>query len=273
MTEPKDFWDFVDQIDDEVEKIIDQICDAADDATAALDDAVNSALAKLGRLWPGESDAEKAVDKWNNEIVPAIEQGISDIRTKVGEAVGDFFGNPGNLLDYSEKFIAAKGTLYTQDTLEQDVTNLGNTWSGGAYTTYAKVAGLQSSALLALSNNLQAGGELTAKGADKILSVWLGLVRDLHTYSADAISVVGGFADVGKALGGWISACADAIALIWGTIGDIALDFTEYWKDQLTDSAVGWNKITAGFDGLAQNRWPKISESSGDGLNDPGNWP
>lgn len=273
MSDPQDFWDFIDQIDDKIEEIIDDICDAADDARNALDDAVNSIGARLGRLVPGESEAEKAVDKWNSEICPAIEQAISDIRTKVGEAVGDFSGNPGNLLAYSDAFIAAKATLYRQNTLNQDVTNLGNTWEGAAYNTYATVAGEQSDALLALANNLQAGGELTAQGADKILSIWLELVRDLHSYSASAISVVGGFADVGKALGGWISAAADAIALIWESVGDVALDFTEYWKDQITEGSVGWKVISGGFDGMAENKWPRISESSSDGMNDPAGWP
>jgi uncharacterized protein YukE len=273
MSDPKDFWDFIDQIDDKIEDIINDICDAADDAADALDDAVNSIGARLGRLWPGESDAEKAVDKWNEEICPAIEQGISDIRTKVGEAVGDFSGNPGNLLDYADAFVAAKATLYKQNTLNQDVTNLGNTWTGGAYATYAAVAGEQSDALLALSNNLQKGGELTTQGADKILSIWLELVRDLVSYAGDAISVIGGFADVGKALGGWISAAADAIALIWTTVGDIAADFTEWWKTQITEAALGWNMLSAGFDGMAENKWPRISESSSDGINNPANWP
>ncbi len=273
MSGPQDFWDFVDQIDDEVASIIDDIFEAACDAADALDDAASGVVATLGRLVPGESDAEKAIKKWNDEILPAIEQGMDDIRTKVSEAVSDFFGNPANLLDHAHQMVAAKATLYQTSTLNQDITNLGNTWEGDAYSSYATVATEQSDALLALANNLQAGGELTAAGADKILSVWLELVRDLHSYSASAISVVGGFADVGKALGGWISAAADAFALIWGTVGDVALDFTEWWKDQITDSAIGWEKIGAGFDGMPNNQWPRISESSSDGMNDPAAWP
>lgn len=270
---PQDFWEFLDQVDTEVEKIIDDIVEKANWAADKLEDAANGVLETLGKLIPGESDAEKAVKKWNEEICPAIEQAITDIRDNVAAAVADFFGEPLDLLDYSQAMIAAKDTLYTSSTLDQDITTLGNTWSGPAFNSYQTVATAQSEALLALANNLQAGGQLLAAGADKIFQFWIDLVRDLHGYSAEAISVIGGFADVGKALGGWISAAADAVALIWGTIGDVALDIIEQWKDQITGAAVNWQVISAGFDGMPQNRWPMISEGSSDTMNDPANWP
>lgn len=270
---PQTFWDFLDLVDEEVERVIDDIVEKANWAAEQLEDAANGLLATLGRLIPGESEAEKAIEKWNTEIVPAIEQAISDIRTNVADAIADFFGEPLDLLDYSRQMIAAKEALYTQSTLAQDITTLGTTWSGPAYQSYQTVATEQSDALLALANNLQAGGQLVRDGAETIFSYWLEVVRDLHGYSADAIAIIGGFADVGKALGGWISAAADAVALIWRTLGDVALDLVEVWKDQITGASVNWQVISAGFDGLPQNRWPVISEGSSDAINDPANWP
>ncbi len=270
---PQTFWDFLDLVDEEVERVIDDIVEKANWAAEQLEDAANGLLATLGRLIPGESEAEKAIEKWNTEIVPAIEQAISDIRTNIADAIADFFGEPLDLLDYSRQMIAAKEALYTQSTLAQDITTLGTTWSGPAYQSYQTVATEQSDALLALANNLQAGGQLVRDGAETIFSYWLEVVRDLHGYSADAIAIIGGFADVGKALGGWISAAADAVALIWRTLGDVALDLVEVWKDQITGASVNWQVISAGFDGLPQNRWPVISEGSSDAINDPANWP
>ncbi len=270
---PQTFWDFLDLVDEEVERVIDDIVEKANWAAEQLEDAANGLLATLGRLIPGESEAEKAIEKWNTEIVPAIEQAISDIRTNIVDAIADFFGEPLDLLDYSRQMIAAKEALYTQSTLAQDITTLGTTWSGPAYQSYQTVATEQSDALLALANNLQAGGQLVRDGAETIFSYWLEVVRDLHGYSADAIAIIGGFADVGKALGGWISAAADAVALIWRTLGDVALDLVEVWKDQITGASVNWQVISAGFDGLPQNRWPVISEGSSDAINDPANWP
>ena len=31
--------------------------------------------------------------------------------------------------------------------------------------------------------------------------------------------------------------------------------------------------LSAGFDGMPNNQWPRISETSSDGINDPAGWP
>lgn len=270
---PQTFWDLVDDMEGQIEEAINDIVDKANWAAGKLEDAASGVFAALGHLIPGESEAEKAIKKWNDEIQPAIQDGINKIWSEVSGAVGDLIGEPQDLIAYSRKFVAAKGTLYTQNTLEQDITNLGNSWSGAAYNSYATVASEQSTALLALANNLQTGGELTRNGADRILSLWLELVREFISYSADAISVIGSCADVGKALGAWISTIADAIALIWKTVAGLGVTLAEFFKDQITQSSLGWEKLATGTDGLANNQWPIISESSSDTMNDPGNWP
>lgn len=270
---PQTFWDLVDDMDSKIEEVINDIVDKANWAAGKLEDAASGVLATLGHLIPGESEAEKAIKKWNDEIQPAIQDGINKIWDEVSSAVGDLAGDPQELIAYSSKFIAAKKSLYTQNTLDQDITNLGNTWSGPAYESYKTVASQQSAALLALANNLQEGGDLTREGADRILSLWLELVQEFISYSADAISVIGSCADVGKALGAWISTIADAIALIWRTVGDLGVTLGTFFKDQVTSASGGWEKLTSGTDGLAENQWPLISESSSDTMNNPQNWP
>lgn len=270
---PQTFWDLVDDMEEKIDEVINDLVDKANWAADMLEDAASGVLASLGHLIPGESEAEKAIKKWNDEIQPAIQDGINKIWTEVSGAVGDLVGEPQDLIEYSRKFIAAKGTLYTQNTLDQDITNLGNTWSGAAYNSYTTVASEQSAALLALANNLQTGGELTRDGADRILSLWLELIREFISYSADAISVIGSCADVGKALGAWISTIADAIALIWKTVAGLGVTLAEFFKNQITQASTGWEKLATGSDGLANNHWPMISESSSDTLNDPANWP
>lgn len=273
MTEgPQTFWDLVDNIDVQVEDAIDDIVDKANWAAQKLEDAANGIGAFFGDLF-GDSEAKKAVDKWNNELQPAIQEGIDQVRAQVSDALGDLFGDPKALIDYSRAFVAAKGTLYTSTTLDQDIISLGQSWTGDAYESYQQVATEQSSALLALSNNLQKGGELTRAGADKILQLWLDLAQHFVDYSAQAISIIGSLADVGKALGAWISTVADAIALIWQKVGDVAITLGTFWKEQITQDSLGWETLTAGFDGMPGNHWPKISEGSSDTMNDPGNWP
>jgi len=87
------------------------------------------------------------------------------------------------------------------------------------------------------------------------------------------ISVVGSCADVGKALGAWISTIADAIALIWGKIGDLAVLLGKFFKDQKTQAAMNWELLVAGFDGMPENKWPIITETTSDTMDNPANWP
>ncbi|UUZ58025.1 hypothetical protein [Nocardioides sp. B-3] len=214
--------------------MIGDIVDKANWAAGKLEDAASGVIAGLGRPVPGESEAEKAIKKWNDELQPEIQKGVNEVAQKVTDAVSDLTGNPVELIDYSKKFIAAKSTLYQQNTLMQDITNLGNTWEGAAYNSYATVAGEQNDALLALANNLQSGGDLTRDGADQILQLWLDLITNFLDYATQAISVIGSCADVGKALGAWISTIADAFALIIQKIGDVAILLGTFWKNQIT---------------------------------------
>lgn len=270
---PQSFWELVDEVDKKTDQIIDDIVDKANWAAGKLEDAANGVLATLGRLVPGESDAEKAIDKWNSELQPAIQKGVNEIAQKVSDAVSELTGEPATLIDYSKAYIAAKATLYKSNTLMQDITNLGNTWEGDAFESYKTVATEQSDALLALANNLQLGGYLTRDGADKILQLWLDLLSNFVDYASQAISVIGSCADVGKALGAWISTIADAFALIVQKIGDVAILLGTFWKDQITQGSESWEMLVAGFDGLPNNQWPMISESSSDTINDHANWP
>ncbi|TNM40485.1 hypothetical protein FHP29_10585 [Nocardioides albidus] len=270
---PQTFDELVDKVEEKTEQMIDDLVDKANWAAGKLEDAANSVLAKLGRLIPGESEAEKAIDKWNDEIQPEIQKGINELRGKVARAVGELAGDPLSLIDYSKAYIAAKATLYQSTTLNQDIVSLGNTWEGPAYNAYSTVATEQSDALLALSNNLQLGGDLTRDGADRILQLWLDLITNYIDYATSAISLVGSFADVGKALGAWIPAIADAFALIIQKIGDVAVLLLTFWKNQVTQASESWEILTAGFDGLPNNHWPKISEGSSDDINNPAGWP
>lgn len=270
---PQEFWELVDGIDDKVEEVLGELADKANWVADKLESAANGVLATLGHLIPGESDVEKAIKKWNSEIQPAIQKEIWRISTEVSKAVSKLAGNPVALIQHSDKMFAVKGTIYTSTTLQQDITNLGNTWSGAAYESYKTVAGEQSDALLALANSLQEGGTLTRNGADQILSLWLDLYTHFYEFQSQALSVIGSLADVGKLLGAEIAPIMDAIALIWDKINAIAVTLGTFFKNQITEAAAGWTKLDSGSDGLPQNHWPMISEGSSDSMNDPARWP
>ncbi len=270
---PQYYEDLLDRINELAEQACSDLADKANWAAGKLEDAANGVLATLGHLIPGESDAEKAIKKWNDELQPAIQEGIYQVRDEVQKRVEQLAGNPMDLIDYSEAYIGAKATLYQRNTIEQDIEALGFTWDGNAYAAYRTAGTLQNDALLALANNLQEGGKLARAGADQILTLWLDLWENFADYQAGAISVIGSCADVGKALGAWVSTIADAIALIWTTINKLLITLTRFWKDQKTVAAMNWEVLAAGFDGMPGNKWPMISETTSDTMNDPGNWP
>lgn len=270
---PQTFPELLEKVGELADQVCEELADKANETADKLQDAVNSVLNKLAGLWPGESDAEKAWDKWCNEIQPNIQEQIYKVRDEVQKAVDELAGNPLDLLAYSDAWIAAKADLYKRNTLEQDIAALGNTWEGDAYASYASVASSQSDALLALANSMQTGGQLTADGANKILSLWADLVNNFLHFQADAVSNIGSYADIGKALGGWISAIADSFAVIWGAIADLADVLVKFWIDQVSSFSKNWDVLATGTDGLPENKWPIITENTSDTMNNPGSWP
>lgn len=270
---PQNWDDFLDQLQTKADEVCTDIWDKVDWVADKLNSAASGFFATLGHFIPGESDVEKAIHKWNTEIFPAIDKKMSTLQSDIGTAVVDVFGDPPALIGYSKTFIAAKATLYQSNTLSQDITNLGNTWEGPAYKSYSTVATEQNDALLALANNLQAGGQLTRDGADRILQLWLDLLTQFVDFETSALSVIGECADVGKLLGAEISPILDAIALIVQKVADFAILLATFWKNQITQAATGWEILVAGFDGLPNNQWPVITEASSDTMNNPAGWP
>jgi uncharacterized protein YukE len=273
VTGPGEFWELVDQVEELGDKVVQDICDTAGKAADALNDAANGVLNTLKRLLPGTSTIDKAIDKWNNEIEPAIQKGIDELPGQIAEAVSQLAGDPKALMEYAAAFTDAKGTLYTNNTLDQDIAQLGFSWHGDAYTAYSTVASKQSAALQALANNLQQGGQLTTDGANKILGLWLDLVNEFMTFEADALSLIGKFADMGAVLGAEVSPILDTIGAVAGKVWDVTDILAEFWKDQVTTTTMSWNALNAGFDGMPQNQWPVISEGMSDAMNDPARWP
>ncbi|MEO5663108.1 MAG: hypothetical protein ABIR39_07480 [Nocardioides sp.] len=264
------FDDLLREMDTLVTAAVDALFDAADKAGDALEDAAGL---QLDDFLPGENEAEKALDKWNEEIRPKLDEQINSVRDNVQAEVDKLLAYPADLMDYAEDFIAAKGIIDASSTLNQDVKNLMLTWSGSAAAQYETVAGEQSDGLSALAKGLQSGGVQTDNSANRIITFYLDLINTFEGFRADALAVIGGYADVGKALGGWISSIADTIALIWKGVFQIATDLGKYWAETATVEAGAWATLSTGVDGLPDNRWPVITEESSDGINNPGNWP
>lgn len=272
MPDPQYFSDLVSQVDGLAEDTIDDIVAGAN----KIADMLNGAAASFGQflddILPGENEVEKAIEKWNNELCPAIEEGLADIRTEVGKAVDSLAGNPMSLKDYAENFANAKTKLYKPGSMAQKLTALGTSWEGHAYDTYNTVATEQDAALLQLSTALEEGATNTTAAANKILHLWRDLVREFASYQTDIINLLASATDASKVISFEVPTILEAIAVIWQKVVDIADILAEFMIDTATTDSINWLMLKNGSDGLPANKWPKIEETSSDTINDSGAW-
>jgi hypothetical protein len=237
---------------------------------------LNGALGSIGEFFddilPGGGTVDKAVDKWNDEILPAIEQGMSELHTKLSEAVNSLAGNPLELQNFAETFVSARATLYEQRSYGEIAEGVSGAWSGNAFDKYKVVAGEQNDALLALSMALQDGGRATSDAAHKILELWRKLVYEFASFYTDIINLLGSATDASKILSFEVPVILEAIAYVWQKVVNIADLLLEFMTSQATTDSLNWLALTTGARGLPDNEWPPISETASDSINNPDNW-
>lgn len=141
---------FMDKVEAEVARIAGMLNDATEGVGGFLDD-----------ILPGDTVA-RAIDKWNNEILPAINDMIEQVFTKVRDAVGDLAGRPANLLEYSSAFNQVKRQVYTAGDMSQKLTLMQGSWSGRAFANFSAVATSQDNALRDFSLPMDAGATATS---------------------------------------------------------------------------------------------------------------
>jgi uncharacterized protein YukE len=269
---PQSFEQLVKDIDGKVQEVTADLVKKGNWVAEQLESSATGWEGWLDDLF-GENEAKKALEKWNTKLYPDLRRGIDQLAGNVGRELRALWGDPAKLMAYSGAFTTAKATLWTPNVLMQEVKNLSSSWEGEAYVAYQTVAEEQNNALMALANNLQEGGRVVSEAAQKILDLWLDLTRQFVSFSARALSVIGSFADVSKVLSVEIPPIFDAIALIWEGVHGVADTLARFWVDQHTVTEYNWQKLTSGSDGMPQNKWPKIAESSSDAMSNPDKWP
>lgn len=237
-----------------------------------LNGAAGSFAQFLDDILPGENELEHAIDKWNNDLCPAIEQGINSLSQNVQSAVDRLAGNPMDLRQYAENFANAKVDLYKQGSMAQKITTLGQSWEGDAYDSYSTVATEQDEALHAISTALESGATNTMAAANKILDLWRQLVREFTGFQSDIIRLLASATDASKVLTLEVPTILEAIAVIWDKINNIADILADFMIGQATTDALNWLMLKNGSDGLPENRWPAIEEDSSDTMDDPSAW-
>lgn len=272
MSDPQYFWDLLEQVYELRETAIDQICDAADEIVDMLNSAANSLGGRFVSMWPGDSEIETAIKRWNDDICPALEEAIGKIRTELDDALDELSGNPSDLKNYAEAFANAKTDLYKKASIAQELTTLGQHWEGHAYESYRTVATEQHKALLDLAHSLERGGQNTMQAANQILHLWRTLVREFASYNSDILNLLAAATNAANIISFEVPAILQTIAKIWENVWDLADILLTFMIDQATRDMFNWLMLKNGSDGLPANTWPTITEDSSDTINDSGAW-
>lgn len=150
-TVEESFQTYLDDLYDELDRIVDM-----------LNGAAGSFADFVSFVNPFDSNAiDRAIDKWNDEILPETEEMIGELIDNVWDAVGDLSGRPLSLLDYSRAFNDVKAQIYTEGDMSQKLVLLSGSWSGFAFENYRAVATTQDNALRDFSLAMDAGATLT----------------------------------------------------------------------------------------------------------------
>jgi hypothetical protein len=254
-----DLGQYLDDINAQIQRIADMLNDAASGVGAWIADIFSDTV-------------DEAIDRWNNEILPWIQDTTDQIFTNVRDAVGDLAGRPMDLITYAGNYSDVKATIYQPGDLSQKMTIFSHDWSGYAADNYKTVATTEDTGFLNLSMAMDAGATLTSAAANKILTLWRELGREFLSWIGDFIGCFEKATEADSIISFELPAAFDLAQAIWNNIADIADILVAFLIDQATTAATSWQQLASGARGLPQNKWPMIEEANSDILNDPGNW-
>jgi hypothetical protein len=264
------FEDLTDGIEDDLGQYLDDINAQIQRIADMLNDAASGVGAWIADIFSDTVD--EAIDRWNNEILPWIQDTTDQIFTNVRDAVGDLAGRPMDLITYAGNYSDVKATIYQPGDLSQKMTIFSHDWSGYAADNYKTVATTEDTGFLNLSMAMDAGATLTSAAANKILTLWRELGREFLSWIGDFIGCFEKATEADSIISFELPAAFDLAQAIWNNIADIADILVAFLIDQATTAATSWQQLASGARGLPQNKWPMIEEANSDILNDPGNW-
>jgi len=261
------FQGFLDDVYDELDRIVDMLNGASDLLSTAV-----SVINPFDGINPFSSTVKRAIDKWNDEILPETERRLAELVDNVWDAIGDLAGRPLDLLDYSRAFNEVKAQIYTENDMAQQLVLVSGFWSGRAWENYETVARAQDEAVRDFSLAMDAGGTLTSGVANQILSLWSELVEEFLSWGSDLLRIFASATEVDSILTFETPAILTGAATIWQNIIDLGTTLTNYLIEQATTGANSWQQLANGARGLPQNQWPMVREGNSDMINDAGEW-
>lgn len=271
MSEISWFDELTDGIEEDLQSFLDGVNKEIKRISGFLNDAASGVAGFFDDILPGDA-VDRAINKWNNEIYPAIITMVDDVFTNVWKAVGDLAGRPMSLIDYSKAFTDVKAKIYKEGDLTQKMVIFQSQWKGFAADNYKAVATTEDGGLRDLSMAMDAGSTLTVTAANKILTLWRKLAKEFLGWVGDVLGCFEKATEADSIISFEVPAMIEVAKTVYENIVDLADILVEFLIEQCTTASVTWRQLANGARGLPQNKWPMVEEANADAMNDGGNW-
>ena len=282
MTDYTDFDQFAEDMQEKLTGLWDDCQDALVDMAKMLNDVASKfdwkdvVLGPLGSaIIDGltSDDVEKAIDKFNDEIRPGVEDKLNEIWGDVEKVVSSMAGDPIGLKQLSFDYTDCKAKLLTPaPSIQSETTSLGHHWEGDAFDNYKTAAVEQVKAMEHLASGMESASDMTNLAGQKILQLWTDLANAFIETAIDAIKLLSDATTVDKILSFEVPVIISAIADILAAIQKVAKILEDYMIGVGFSDQLEWRQLHNGSAGLPHNQWPVMHPDAIDGLADPGGW-
>jgi len=281
MTDITDWDQFATEVQKRCQELFDKVWGELDRMAKVLNDAANhvdwvGVLFPIPKLiWDGltSDDVERAIDKFNNEILPQLEQKAKDVVADITKVVGTLAGDPPGLKKLSFDYAACREALvYPAPSIQSEIQQLGKYWKGQAFSAYSLAAGEQVKAMSDAALGMERAADMTNKGAAKILQLWVDLNDKLIGGIVDVAKLLSDATTVDKILSFEIPTVVSAIGDLIAFVQSIAKTLEDYWVGVGFQDQLDWVKLNNGATGLPHNTWPVIHPGEVDDMSDPHDW-
>jgi len=282
MTDFSDFDQFAQEVQDKVTDLWNDAQDALGTMARILNDAADAFDWKDIVFGPIGSaiidgltsdDVERAIDKFNNEIRPGVEDKLNELGGDVERVVSSMAGDPVGLKQLSFDYADCKAALLTPaPSIASEITALGHHWTGNAFDNYSVVASEQVQAMVDIAAGLEAASDMTNLAGQKILQLWVDLVDAFVATAVDAIGILSDATSVESIISFEVPVIISAVGAILAAIQRVAKVLEDYMIGVGFPDQLEWRQLANGTSGLPHNQWPVLHPDAVDGMVAPEQW-
>ena len=282
MTDFSDFDQFAQEVQDKVTDLWNDAQDALGTMARILNDAADAFDWKDVVFGPIGSaiidgltsdDVERAIDKFNNEIRPGVEDKLNELGGDVEQVVSSMAGDPVGLKQLSFDYADCKAALLTPaPSIASEITALGHHWTGNAFDNYSVVATEQVKAMVDIAAGLEAASDMTNLAGQKILQLWVDLVDAFVATAVDAIGILADATSVESIISFEVPVIISAVGAILAAIQRVAKVLEDYMIGVGFPDQLEWRQLANGTSGLPHNQWPVLHPDAVDGMVAPEQW-